>query len=543
MKRRLLLVSTLMLALTLVVAPTLAQDRKVVTVSYTQEPLTLNPLYVTQWFATNVIDMLLTPPWFIDDQSQPVPVQVTEMPSVENGGISEDGTVITLKLRDDLKWSDGEPLTSADYVFTYEMIMADGNTVSSRDPWETKVASVTAPDPTTVVITFNEPFAPWLTALFTLSPAMPEHVLRPIYDAEGTLDTAEWNETSNPGSGAFVLNEWETGSYLSLTPNENSFVGQPKLDEVFFRIVADDGTSQNAALTTGDADIGVFLTAADAVELEGAGLVISQVASGYNEGWYLNVNPASAHPAMLDVNVRKALALAFNRQQIVDDLLFSKTRIATSFWDGSLFVRPDAQPYDYNPEEAAALLDAAGWVDSNGDRTRDKDGTELVLRFIASQRQIRKDVQAVVQQAFAEIGVGVETSNYDNFFDTYGEGGPMATGAYDIGEYSGSSQFPDPNTADFLCSEIPSDENPEGSNWVGYCNEEVDALFQEQLKTTDPDARIALFQEIDQKMFDDVVWVGVWYDADLWATNARVIDAKYGGADPFWNAINWDVSS
>jgi len=543
MKRRLLLVLTLMLALSLVVAPTLAQDRKVVTVSYTQEPLTLNPLYVTQWFATNVIDMLLTPPWFIDDKQQAVPVQVTEIPSVENGGISEDGTVITLKLRDDLKWSDGEPLTSADYVFTYEMIMADGNTVSSRDPWETKVASVTAPDATTVVITFNESFAPWLTALFTASPAMPEHTLRPIFDAEGTLDAAEWNKTVNPGSGSFILNEWETGSFLSLVPNENSFAGTPKLNEVFFRILADDGTSQNAALTTGDADIGVFLTAGDAVELEGAGLVISQVASGYNEGWYLNVNPDTAHPAMLDVNVRKALVMAFNRQQIVDDLLFGKTRVATSYWDGSQYVRPDAKPYDYNPEEAAAMLDAAGWVDSNGDGTRDKDGTELVLRFIASQRQIRKDVQAVVQQAFAEIGVGVETSNYDNFFDTYGEGGPMSTGQYDIGEYSGSSQFPDPNTADFLCSEIPSDENPEGANWIGYCNEELDALFQEQLKTTDPAARVALFQQIDQIIFDEAVWVGVWYDADLWATNARVIDAKYSGADPFWNAVNWDVSS
>jgi peptide/nickel transport system substrate-binding protein len=529
--------------LTLVAAPSLAQDKKVVTVSYTQEPLTLNPLYTTQWFATNIVDMLLTPPWFIDDQQAAVPVQVTEIPSVDNGGVSKDGTVLTLKLRNDMKWSDGEPLTSKDYLFTYEMIMSDKNTVSTRSPWDTKVKTVTAPDDTTVVITFNEPYAPWLTALFTASPAMPEHVLRPVFEKDGTLDNAEWNRTLNPGSGAFKLEQWETGSFLSLVPSDNFFGGKPKLDQVFFRIVADDGTSQNAALEAGDADIGPFLTPADAVELEKKGLVIEQVSSGYNEGWYFNVNPKTANPAMLDVNVRKALVLAFDREKIVHDLLFDKTRVATSFWDGSIYTRPDAKAYPYDPEGAKKLLDDAGWKDTNGDGTRDKDGTELVIRFIASQRQIRKDVQAVVQQAFADIGVKVETSNYDNFFDTYGEGGPMATGQYEIGEYSSSPYFPDPDTADFLCSEIPSDEKPEGSNWSGWCDPEVDKLFQEEIKTTDHDARIKLFQQIDQKLNDAVVWTGVWYDADLWATTKRVENAKYSGADPFWNAINWDVSS
>src|SRR5215468_2993196 len=106
MKRRLFLVLTLTLMLALVVAPTLAQDKKVVTVSYTQEPLTLNPLYTTQWFASNVDDLALSPPWYIDEKGNPVPVQATEIPSVDNGGMSADGTVLTIKLRNDMKWSD-----------------------------------------------------------------------------------------------------------------------------------------------------------------------------------------------------------------------------------------------------------------------------------------------------------------------------------------------------------------------------------------------------------------------------------------------------
>jgi peptide/nickel transport system substrate-binding protein len=541
MKRSSLLL-VLVLLLALAVAPTLAQDKKLVTVSYTQEPLTLNPLYVTQWFASNVTDLLLTPPWFIDNEGNPVPVQVTEIPSVDNGGLNADGTVLTMTLRDDMKWTDGEPITSADYVFTYEMIMADSNTVSSRFPWDTAVDKVEAPDPTTVVITFKEPFAPWLTTLFTATPALPEHTLRPVFDQDGTLDTADWNRTSNPGSGPFILGEWETGSFLSLTRNDDYFGGKAKLDEIFFRIVADDGTSQNAALEVGDADIGPFLTPADAVALEAKGLKIDITPSGYNEAWFLNVNPATAHPAMLDVNVRKALVLGFNREKIVQDLMLGKTYVEGSYWEGTPYARPDAKPLPYDPDQAAKLLDDAGWMDSNGDGTRDKDGVELVLRYATSTRQIRKDVQAVVQQDFKALGIGLELGNYENFFDTYGEGGPAATGNFDIAEWSQNPDFPDPNTSVFKCSEIPGPENPEGSNWTGYCDKDVDALFDEQLKTFDRDKRIELFHQIDTKLTDAVVWAGVWYDADLWATNARVENTLYSGADPFWNAINWDVT-
>ena len=533
----------LVFALTLVLAaPVLAQDKKVITVSYTQEPDHLNTLYTTEWFSYNVTDLLLSPPWFINNKLEAVPVQVTEIPSVENGDVSADGTVITLKLRDDLLWTDGEPITSADYVFTYDMIMADSNTVTTRNPWDTKVKSVEAPDATTVVITFNEPYAPWLSTLYNLSPAMPEHVLRPIFDAEGTLDDAEWNDTLNPGSGPFVLNEWEKQSFISVIPSENYFGGHAKVDEIFFRILADD-TAQNAALEVGDADIGVFLTAADADALEKKGLVIDVVPSGYNEGWFLNVNPDTANPAMLDVNVRMALAMAFNRQKIVDDLLLGKLPVPGSFWNSTPYARPDAQPYPYNVEQAVKLLDEAGWIDSNGDGTRDKDGTELVLRYDTTQRPIRKDVQAVVQQDFAAIGIKVNTFTYDNLFASYGEDGPVATGDFDIAAWSDAPFFPDPDTAYFLCSEIPSDENPEGSNYTGYCNADMDKLFAEELTTTDVTKRADIFHQIDQKLTADVIWVGIWADSDIWATAPRVKDLEYAGADPFWNAVNWDVTS
>ena len=142
---------------------------------------------------------------------------VKEIPSVDNGGVSADGKTITLKLRDDVTWSDGVPLTADDYAFMYDMIMSDQNTPLGRYPYDPYVDSVVAQDATTVVITLNEPFAAWLTSLFYY--VIPKHVLQPVFDAEGTIDNAEWNRNPVPGLGPFVLDQWESGSHLSFKAN------------------------------------------------------------------------------------------------------------------------------------------------------------------------------------------------------------------------------------------------------------------------------------------------------------------------------------
>src|SRR4030042_3274957 len=121
-----------------VVAPTEvpAADKKVVTFIWTQEFDTLNPLYTNMWFVTVLFPVYMCQAWWYDEANNPVPNLVTEIPSADNGGISEDGRTITLMLRDDIVWSDGTPITSADFKFTYDMELADGNAVSSRSPYD-----------------------------------------------------------------------------------------------------------------------------------------------------------------------------------------------------------------------------------------------------------------------------------------------------------------------------------------------------------------------------------------------------------------------
>ena len=141
--------------------PAAEGDRKIATFIWTQEFDTLSPLYTSMWFTTATYQLWNVWAWDFDENSEPIPVLVTEIPSAENGGISEDGRTITFKLRDDLVWSDGIPLTSADFVFTYEMSVDPANTVGTTYPYD-QIESIEAPDPQTVVVTFTEPFAPWL---------------------------------------------------------------------------------------------------------------------------------------------------------------------------------------------------------------------------------------------------------------------------------------------------------------------------------------------------------------------------------------------
>jgi len=167
---------------------TRAGGGKIATFIFTQEFDTLNPYYTNMWFSAITQQMWNCWAWDFDDEGNPSPVLITEMPSEANGGISPDGTVLTFSLRDDLVWSDGETLDSADFLFTYEMVVDPGNTVATTYPYDL-ITGVETPDSQTVVITFADPFAPWLATLWR--GLLPEHVLAPVFAAEGTIDAAE----------------------------------------------------------------------------------------------------------------------------------------------------------------------------------------------------------------------------------------------------------------------------------------------------------------------------------------------------------------
>ncbi|MFC1936250.1 ABC transporter substrate-binding protein [Chloroflexota bacterium] len=544
MRKKLTIIATIVILSMLLAAcgPGQTGPAKVATFAWTQEPDSLSPYYTNMWFSGLMQQVFLCWAWQFDENAQAYPHLVTEIPSVENGGISADGLVFTLHLRDDIVWSDGEPITSADFIFTYEMVMADGNAMSSQYPYDYLV-SVEAPDEQTVVMTFSEPFASWLAAFWT--GIMPEHVLAPVFEAEGSLESAEWNMAPTVGCGPYVFEEWESGSYIRFVKNENYWLGEANIDEIVFQFVPDDA-AQTAALLAGDADLGTFPPLSDLPRLQEAGMKVLSVNGGYSEGWYFNMREM-ASPAVRDVRVRQAIAMSIDREAIANDLMLGLTVPSNTLWDGlaaSGFVSPDIVPWKYDPEAAKALLEEAGYVDSDGDGIReDADGNPLVITHGTTIREIRQDIQAVTQQQLLEVGIDLQIQSWDSdiFFGDFASGAPPAIGSIDIMEWSDAPYFPDPDKDYWLCSQIPDDENPWGYNYF-ICDEYLDGLFQAQLVETDPAKRAEIFHEITKYMHDQVYWLGMYVDPDIWLVSSRLTGVKISGVTPFYNIMEWDIA-
>jgi peptide/nickel transport system substrate-binding protein len=522
------------------VPATTVPEKKVATLIFTQEFDNLSPLYSDMWFVWTTWQMFDHWAWEFDSNNEPFPVLVTEIPSVANGGVNADGTVITMHLRKDIKWSDNVPMTAEDFIFTWQMAVSPQNTVSTTYPYDV-ISTVEAPDPQTVVVTFSEPFAPWLANLW--HGILPAHILSPIYQADGTIDNAEWIKKPTVGCGPYNFAEWETASFARFVRNDNYWGTPAKIDEIFIRFVPDDA-SQTAALKAGDADMGTFIAYSDVPGLQDAGLKIVIEPSGYNEFMFFTLNPEKNNPALQDVRVRKAIALAINRDGINTDLHFGLTKTPASFWDAlPYYNNPALSPYPFDPAQAKSLLDAAGWIDSDGDGIRDKDGVKLEISHATTIREDRQDVQAVMQQDLADVGIKLDVNPVDDtlFFASYADNGPAARGEFDIQEWSDGPLFPDPDIYYWLCDQIPTDASPVGDNWFYICDEQLDSLIKLQSTQVDPIARQATISQINQLFYDKVYIIGMWQDPDVYALGSRLQNVKFSGVTMFYNIAEWDL--
>jgi peptide/nickel transport system substrate-binding protein len=512
------------------------------TIAFNQEFDSFNPLFAQAVSAQMVYDIWNCRAWTFDDQNNALPILVGEIPSLQNGGISQDGREITLKLQDDIAWSDGQPITSQDFLFTYQMIMDPNNNILNKTPYDL-VENVTAPDPKTVVVRFNEPNASWLYSLWPV--ILPSHVLEPVFTQAGSIQNADWNLAPTVGCGPYVFEEWERGTSVTFKTNENYWLDFPKLGKIIIQFFPNDAAKAQAIIA-GKADISIFLIdgAQQVPLMRDAGMQILPVDSGYKEGIFFFLDPTNGHPALQDPRVRQAIAIAIDRNTIIRDEYADAVKPAISYWDGTPYIDPSLQPWPFDPEKARSLLDEAGWVDSNGNGIRDKDGTELDLTYGTTTSEVRQAVQAAMQKQLSDVGVQVELLNYDadTFFAAAEGGGPAAGGQLDLFEYSvRTSNYPDPGTSDFLCDRIPSESVTDGENWSYLCDPDLDELFKKQATQIDFSQRQKTVQEISKMIYDKVYFVGLWTDPDYWAANPRLKNVKLSGKTPFYNIAEWDI--
>jgi peptide/nickel transport system substrate-binding protein len=530
---------------------------KTVTVAFSQEPDLVDALFSSMsyadWAAQGVLVGLGT--W--DAKNNLVPELATDVPTAANGGVSADGLTITWHLKKGLKWSDGQPLTSADVKFTWQVLTDPGNAVYTRAGYD-QITSVDTPDDTTAVLHFKSLYPGWQT-LFTSGPnnqgnLQPEHLLK----GKTGLEKDPFVHWPTISSGPWVITDWVAGDHMTLWPNPNYWRGHPKLDQIQIKFVPDPETAL-AALKTGDVDFVPDFAESDLATLPALEPKIhTRVDAGPEFEHYLfNLGVKGTGVGQSDVdgpcpfkdlNVRKAIMLGIDRQTIVNTLLYGKTTVPASLWPNSYWYNTNLTPYPYDPDQAKQLLDKAGYAPdpaNNGIRHGMCNGvdTKLSFSFETTDKQLRKDMAVAVQGMLAKIGVEFKPifTPAGTFFGNYASGANMATGKFDIAGYT-TGFYPDPYNDGFLCSAVISNQNQGGDNNYHLCDPAMDKLFQQANASADPAVRKQVFDQIQKYQYDNVLIIPMYARANVMAYQDRFIlppTSVIGGM--LGDTFDWDV--
>jgi peptide/nickel transport system substrate-binding protein len=470
-----------------------------------------------------------------DDKLELVPDLVTEIPTVENGGISADHKTITYHIRDDARWHDGKPVTSHDAKFTYEVIMHPDVNVESREGWDV-VKSVATPDEKTVVFELTRPYPDFVSETFYDESVLPRHILEK--DAGENFHSSRFHHAP-VGSGAFRFKEWVSGSHLIVSANEDYYGTGPYLEEIIFKFVPNEN-GLLMQLKTGEIDIFDNANIAFLDQLTGIpGVRVYRTPVLMYE--HLDLNTES--PILSDARVRRAIALTIDKDAIAQHVYGGMVDVARldDFETSKYFNAEAAARTRMDRPEAMRLLRSAGWQDTDGDGIADRDGTPLTLRLTTSAGQVNRErTELVLRDQLREIGVDVEIHNYNStvLYGTYEDGGILKRGKYDIAMYAWLSS-PEPATKEALYSakNIP----PNGQNHPRIDNAELTELLRQGSTEVDPDRRIEIYQKVADILVDEMPVVPLFWYTSIDPCNERLRNFRPNptqSADT-WNAAEW----
>lgn len=502
-----------------------------VTVGFHQEPNLLWGPATGLTVAQETAILLNRPLIMINEDLEYVPALATEVPTLENGGLSADGLTYTFHLRDDVRWHDGTPLTAADVNFTYEMLVHPDVPVRGRVGWN-QISSVEMPDEHTIVFNFDTVDAPFLdrVAIVTI---LPQHILGDV--PPGELVTHEWFRSNAPGLGPFKFVEWQPGNYILVERNPDFFeAGLPRLDRIILKIITDANTLTNQ-LETGEVDIR-FRMLNDQVEIIERMPHVQLISTNATSPWLIWIN--NEDPALGERAVRLALNYGFDRIGLTGTLLKGLVEPAYTLIPPFSWAYDDnvVEAYDYDPDRARRLLEDAGWVDADGNGIREKDGQELSFEIlnIAGEPE-RVQILSFIQDQWRDIGVNVSIQNVDVATMW---GNALPNGDYDMG-YSYSGRYADP--ADLAQHYLCPEKQPT-TNWGRYCAPELDEVMLAAQATVDQAERAELYARALGMIAEDPAYVFIGWRTDHTPINERVQGYRPAtGYLELWNAEEWWV--
>lgn len=442
---------------------------------------------------------------------------------------SEGGTTLTYQLRDDLRWDDGRPVTSADVAFSYEL-MKDPAVASNWLGDANKIAGVDTPDPHTVVYRFTERRNPLLQQGYTLRGVVDKQQLE---GADRATLRGHESARDPSASGPFRITSWKRNERLVLEPNPAAPADwQPTLSAIVLKIVPEYQT-RLLQLLKGDVDLLVDLELGDLAtvrERPDLRVRVQQAQSMAYFGYRLD------DVRFTDRKVREALTRGLDRQGLIDKLFtvdgtaHAQPCIGTVGPTNGAWVNTEVQPLPFDPAAAAALLDEAGWTDTDGDGVRDKDGTPLRFALMVQNGSDQLKEMAVYAQAqWKAIGVAASIDLIDptTFFER------ARNQQYDAMLWSfGNNPKVDPSI------QWRSDGQ---YNWFGYANPEVDRLLDEATAATDLATAQQAVREVQALVHaDQPVTFLVWQDG-FDVVHTRFTNTQLNTFTNFSHAWEWGV--
>jgi len=548
--------------------PTPTPAPKVITISYSQEPDNVHLEYSDMTYASWLDELVDAGLGAYDNNGQYYGELGAEVPTQANGDISSDGLTITWKLKPNLKWSDGQPLTSKDVVFTWKSQVNPTNAVVSTAGFD-QITGIDTPDDQTAVIHFSSPYPGW-QLLFAVGGQgisgglLPEHLLGNV-----TTDLGKQAEIHQPtaAAGPFMIKEWVAGDHMTLVPNPNWSGDKPKLDQINIKFVPDPETAL-AALKTGDVDMNPDFAESDVdtiKALEPAVHVSVNPAPSYEHLFFNlgitnstvkdasgNVIGNSDQPGFCpfqDVNVRKAFMLATDRDTINKTLLSGYATVpATLYPNDPPWTNTNLKPYPYDPDQANQLLDAAGYKKgADGIRAGTCGGkpVKFSLRIETTTKQIRKDTMNALNDMYSKIGVELKQNPLPagTYFGSYTAGADLKTGKnWDLAIYT-TGIFPDPDPGQsWTCNGVASKAHPGGQNDWHLCDPKMDQLVA-ATRVFDQTQRVQALQALQQYMYDQVLMIPLYARGNISGYTDRFVWPKSLNADCYFvcDPLNWDV--
>jgi peptide/nickel transport system substrate-binding protein len=538
------------------------------TLLYFQAPTVVNPHLSPGTKDLSASRITYEPLATFDKDGKLVPILAAEVPSLENGQVATDGTSVTWKLRQDIKWADREPFTADDVLLTYQYITNPDVKSSSAGSYN-EVKDVEVLDDYTIKVNFKQPTVAWYAPFVgPFGMIIPRHIFE-AYNGANFADAPE--NLQAIGTGPYFVSEYRKEDVLIIGGNAVSTVkiiyeinphyrdpNKPFFSKVELQGGGDLNLAGQAAKEgTVDFAWNLALPEETLADIESGGKMrVLALPSSFVERIMINFtdpNKETAdgersslqfpHPFLSDLQVRQAISMAIDREAIAAPYGRGGKLTTNILAEPSFYASPN-NVFEYNPQKAAQLLDEAGWVDTNEDGVREKDGVDLRLLFQTSIQPLRQAAQDQVKRNLEAIGFAVELKQVDAsiFLGPPKDTTDTRRQFYaDFEEFAFSNKSPDPTAymSAWVCDQAAQKENDWSlPNWSRYCNPAFDALFHQAVVELDPDKRTELFVKMNELLIQDVAVIPL---VNTTLPTGISVDLKGYDATP-WDVEVWKIA-